>query len=138
MIKLKKQLLLMIDEVKGVHYPVYLLKTATSPITQVRYAAVDVMTAMAAQSSGWGLLVLSQIQSPALDTGSGGSLLGYLTNRETEFCKEGKDWKFSLIQAIHQNPARQMLNESFNKSVDLLVTQGAYYMPPRMAEMLTI
>lgn len=135
MIRLKKQLLLMIDEMKNVHYPVYLLKMATSPITPVRYAAVDLMAAMASQSSGWGLLILSQTQSPS---GDAGGFVSYLTNRETEYCKEGKEWKFSLIQSIHRNPARQMLSESFNKSVDLLVAQGAFYMPPRMAEMLTI
>lgn len=116
------------------HYPVYLLKMATSPITPVRYAALDVMAAMASQPSGWGLLILSQTQSPSHE----GGFVGYLANRETEFCKEGKEWKYSLIKAIHLNPARQMLNETFNKSVDLLVSQGPFYMPPRMAELMTV
>lgn len=137
MIRLKKQLLLLIDEVKGVHYAVYLLKMATSPITAVRYAALDVMAAMASQSSGWGLLILSQAQLPDNGGGSVG-FVSYLTNRETEYCKDGKEWKFSLIKAIHLNPARHMLSESFNKSVDLMVAQGPFYMPPRMAEMLTV
>ncbi len=131
-IELKKRLLAGITVAKnGLSYVTYLLKVAKLPIPSVRYAGVDLLTAVA--SNGWGLLALATVH----DVHPEGDFIAYLVSRESEYSKEGKDWKFSLIQAVAANPSRHLLGD-INTQIDKLVQQGAYYMPAKMADMMTI
>ncbi len=57
----------------------------------------------------------------------------YIQNRYTEFDKNGKDWKFSIIQALHASPSRGLLSEEVNNTIETLFRQGAYYMPTLVA-----
>ena len=105
----------------------HLLKLATQPVEGPRFAAVNLMRAMAEQPTGWGLQQLFQYTvSPSLE----GNFPLYLQERLTEYSKEGKDWKFALILAVAHNPNRGHLPAEVNEKIELMVQQGAYYLPP--------
>ena len=139
MVQLKKQLVAAIGAVKNTRTMTYLLKLALQPIESTRHAALNVLRALAAQPTGWGLQMLFQHSSAGT---TGGPLhdnfFSYLQERLTEYSKEGKDWKFALILAVAQNPTRAHLATEANDKIDLLVRQGAYFLLPRMAEMQTM
>ncbi|KAJ1425671.1 hypothetical protein B484DRAFT_451005 [Ochromonadaceae sp. CCMP2298] len=127
---LKRQLLAAVGTAKRTDTVTLLLRLATQPIEASRCAAVNLLTAVAAQPSGWGLQMLFQ-HTNALSNALHANFHLYLQERCTEYCKEGKDWKFGLIVAVSKNPARCHLPAELNEKVDLMVRQGAYYMPPR-------
>jgi hypothetical protein len=127
---LKRQLLSAVGTAKRTDTVTLLLRLATQPIEASRCAAVNLLTAVAAQPSGWGLQMLFQ-HTNALSNALHANFHLYLQERCTEYCKEGKDWKFGLIVAVSKNPARCHLPAELNEKVDLIVMQGAYYMPPR-------
>jgi len=94
----------------------YMLTLAKQPVGATRHAAVDLMRAAAEQS--WGLAMLFQGRQCAIYNRNDNvvlffpiSIIGvlrtecpffvYLQHRESEFDKEGKDWKFGLILAVH-------------------------------------
>ena len=70
----------------------------------------------------------------------------YLRNRCGEFDKAGKDWKFSLITAVHATLQSAgpllLLNTADEQEVRAIVLQmvqqGAYYMPPRVEDPQTM
>ena len=73
----------------------------------------------------------------------------YLRNRGSEFDKAGKDWKFSLITAVHstlqcagQQQQLLLLNTADEQQVRAIVwqmvQQGPYYMPPRVEDPQTM
>lgn len=128
-VDLKKSLMNSVTQAKGLHFVAYLLRVARLPIPLLRHAALDLLAALAAQPTGWGLLAFTQAPTP-VDGGS--DFVAYITNRESESTKEGKDWKFSVIKAISLNPARQHLGDEFNAKIDHMVSQGPYYMPHKM------
>lgn len=129
MASLKRQLLAKVGSAKRVDSIAYLMKLATQPVEGPRHAAVDLMRALAEQPTGWGLQRLFQYAvSPSL----GDNFYAYLQERLTEYSKEGKDWKFALILAIANNPSRSHLPAEVNEKINLMVTQGAYFLPPVM------
>ena len=129
MVALKRQLVSRIGQARRTTTVAYLVKLATQPVEATRYAAINLMRALADQQSGWGLqLVFSHAQAATPD----GNFYMYLQERLTEYCKEGKDWKFSLITSVWQCPAKSHLPADVNKRLDELVAQGAYYLPPMM------
>jgi hypothetical protein len=107
--------------------PSHLLqRLAKQPIASLRHAALDLMRAIAGQSSGWGLCVLFNCLVPSPSPAVPGratqeelnnSLLAnlnnslllqcefwmYLKDRVTEYEKEGKLYKFALIETIGRN-----------------------------------
>lgn len=71
----------------------------------------------------------------------------YLRNRCSEFDKAGKDWKFSLIAAVHSTLQcaglqQLLLNTADEQQVRAIVLQmvlqGPYYMPPRVEDPQTM
>jgi hypothetical protein len=132
-IALKKQIVAGITAAKNLHYVAYLLKVARLPVPSVRHAALDLLTAVAAQPTGWGLLAITQAP-----VGDSGDFAAYITNRETEHSREGREWKYSLIKAIGENPARHHLGEAFTAKIDHMIKQGPHYMPATTTEMQTI
>lgn len=120
------------------HLPslLYLMKLALQPVDETRFAAVDLLRALSAQPSGWGLQMLFQHGS-ATSAKLEDNFYLYLKERMTEYCKEGKDWKFALILAVSQNPARTHLPADVNAHIDVMVRQGAYFLP-KMTEIATM
>jgi hypothetical protein len=125
-VRMKRRILDALGEAKRTNTVTYLMKLALQPIEVTRFAAVNLLRALAAQPSGWGLQMLFQHAGPSLES----NFALYLQERMTEYCKEGKDWKFELILAVAHNPARSHLPDEINQKLDHLVKQGAYYLPP--------
>jgi len=152
-IKLKKFILDMISDMKNINIIYYLLKLATMPISSTRHAAVNLMRSIALQPTGWGLQLLFQTvttttsmsssitssSSSSYSSGNNNSYTGnkfcdYLFNRHTEYSKDGKDFKFSLIQAIYHNQSKIHLSQDINDKIHIMIQQGAYYLTPRTAD----
>jgi hypothetical protein len=137
-VQLKKQLFSAIGPAKRADVVVYLLRLALQPVESTRHAAVNLLRALAsAECGGWGLQLLFTHASAA-DNSLHANFHLYLQERLTEYSKEGKDWKFSLILAVANNPARSHLPAEVNQKIDQLVSQGAYFLPPRVADMQTL
>ncbi len=134
MVAVKKNLLQEIASAKRMHVATYLLKVARLPVPSVRCAGMALLAAIASQSNGWGLLLLTGPHEHY----SEGDFQAWLVSRESEYSREGKEWKFAVISAVANNPNRQLLGEAFNTAVDKLVKQGPYFMPAKVADMLTI
>ena len=77
----------------------------------------------------------------------------YLINQETEFTKEGREWKFTLIQTIVRHPELDTLSGLVNLNVSSSTSggssdwitelkrvegRGPFYKPPQMSEMMTM
>jgi len=137
-VELKRRLVAAVGTAKRMSTMTFLLRLATQPIESSRYAAVDLLTALAAQRTGWGLQLLFRHvdYSTSSSSGGGGNLYDdfyrYLRERYTEHSKDGKDWKFGLILAISKCPARVHLPSEVNESIDRLVKQGPYFLPARV------
>lgn len=93
---------------------------------------MDLLRAIVEQPGGWGLDFLLG-RSPETS-----EFWQYLKDRNTEFSKEGKDFKFALIQSVHRSRFIGLLGENLQKQLEVLVKQGAYYMPPRMEDPETL
>ncbi len=134
-IDIKKKLFYKIGETKRVATSVqFLLKCAKQPIGGLREAAMNVLRSIVAQQPTWGFDLLF---------GAGNYHMNefwlYVKDRTTEFHdKRGKEFKFAIIEAIACSPHRQLLSEEVNKTIDNMIAQGPFYMPPRVAEMETI
>ena len=141
-IKLKKFILDVISDIKNVNITNYLLKLATMPISSTRHAAVNLMRSIALQPTGWGLQLLFQTTTTTSSSSSyntnnnksGTKFYDYLFNRHTEYAKDGKDFKFALIQAIYHNPSKIHLSQEINDKIQSMIQQGAYYLTPRTAD----
>ena len=146
-IKLKKFILDVISDIKNVNITDYLLKLATMPISSTRHAAVNLMRSIALQPTGWGLQLLFQTTTSSSSSSasssssynnnnnkSGTKFYDYLFNRHTEYAKDGKDFKFALIQAIYHNPSKIHLSQEINDKIQSMIQQGAYYLTPRTAD----
>lgn len=131
MASLKRQLLAAVGAAKRTDAITLLLRLATQPIEASRFAAVNLLTAVAAQPSGWGLRMLFQHANSTTSGALHANFHLYLQERCTEYSKEGKDWKFGLVLAIAKNPNVSHLDPELSGKVHAMVKQGAYYMPPR-------
>lgn len=56
----------------------------------------------------------------------------YLTDRSTEFSKEGKEWKFSLIEAVHAALGQQQglvtVEPAVLDQLTAMLRQGPFYL----------
>lgn len=135
----KQQLLRNVGHVKRVSPSHLLMKLAKHPIPTVHHAALHFMRAIALQPTGWGLQALFNTTGLLHDV----HLLHcefwqYLKDRFTESSREGKQYKFAVIEAIARCPARPMLHEDIARGLDIMVSQGPFYMPPKLEEMETM
>mmetsp|Transcript_8129 Transcript_8129/g.13695 ORF Transcript_8129/g.13695 Transcript_8129/m.13695 type:complete len:662 (+) Transcript_8129:59-2044(+) len=92
------------------------------PISEVRHGAFDVLVAVA--SSAWGVAACGEFAG----------FWNFVENRHTEVTKEGKDWKFLLIQTMASNLAQRTAEAKPSDprrlaSLRLMVDEGPYYMP---------
>jgi hypothetical protein len=139
-VALKQRLWQSVGRSKNMTPMLFCLRLAKQPLESIRNAAMDVLAALASQNtSTWGLHVLFPSNSISLPIhAQADSFYSYILNRDTEFSKEGKDWKFSIITALSRNPSRAMLSEEVNKQIDMMVKQGPYHRFARMEEPLTL
>lgn len=131
----KKAIFGLIGEARRVRASHYLITAAKQPIASLRNAAMNLMRAIAAQRSGWGLLAL--FDATSVSTSSSSTLMQspfwkYLTERTTESSKEGKDYKFALISAVAHHPANDLLSEEITTILHQMLKQGPYYMPAKV------
>jgi hypothetical protein len=106
----------------------YLMRCVLQPLSEVRHGAFDIMRCVAQQPSAWGLRALFGYSG----------FEEFLENRETEFSKEGKEWKFSVIEAIVTSPASGLLANEVIDALRKILQQGPFYVSGRMAEMETV
>lgn len=142
--EMKKRLALAIGSTRSMTTIKYLLQVAKQPVSPLRIAAMEVMKALIQQQS-WGL---GSVLCPGLGTSGSpvttsslaqSEFLQYLLDRTTEYDKEGKDAKFQLIVGVRDNTAVfPLLSEDTQIAINRAISQGAYYMPPRLEEMQTL
>lgn len=86
LVGLKKRFMTEMGKAKGVAPVIYLIKTARQPVMERKLAVYAVLTALCEQQpGGWGLQAL-------FCRGTG--FEEFLSDRNTEHCKESKDAKF--------------------------------------------
>ncbi len=138
-IELKKSLLRAFGEAKRVSPSHLLLKLAKQPVSSLRNASMHLMRAIASQPTGWGLHVLfnytGNLNNPLL---LNREYWIYLKDRTTEYEKEGKLYKYAIIECIGKSLGRELLHEDMIKLLDVMIKEGPYYMPPKLAEMETM
>lgn len=135
--RLKQDLVQQIQASKRNAAVTYLVYSAKQPVHMIKYPAMQVLAALAAQPAGWGLQLLFQsasTESAMLEC----DFFVFLTNRLTESTKEGKDLKFSLIQAVARHPMANNFPPEVKRQLHVMIAQGAYYMPPAMEELQTL
>lgn len=125
--ELGRRLLQAVGSSKRMVVSAYLLKLAGQPLDEVRHGAFDLMRAIAAQRGGWGLELL--LKNP--------DFLPFFENRLTEYSKVGKEWKFSVIEAVWNSPQRALLSDEICNKIQKLIFQGPFYQPALQAELMT-
>lgn len=149
---------------RGVSTMEYLMKLTKVPISEVKLGAMDVLRALAYQETPWGLhkligttgfyhfLKVTYFQhyikrtmcsishihcTPYSDTRGALHSLCCSQDRTTEYTKEGKIWKFSLITGVASSPHADLLSEDVSSSILNMLQQGPFFMPPMLEEPMT-
>lgn len=127
----------------------YLLRLAHQPVSNLRHAGLDVLQS-----------ILKYDLTSSLPNNSQGLQLlcmnaefrTYLTDQETEGTKEGREWKFALIQAVVRHPMLETLSGLATLSsaatgsdagdwvseLRRVESRGPFYKPSQMSEMATM
>lgn len=130
---LKRDLFLNIGIVRNQATMVYLLKLAREPVPLLKYAAYDVLRSLAMQSSGWGVeLLMSPSGGPDSPWGCS------LCDVSTECDKKGKEWKFSVIEAIAQCPKTEFLVDDLKMDIRERLRRGPFFAHAKLAELQTM
>jgi len=130
-VKLRKlSLLSMVGRVKKTSPLTFLLLCVKQPISEVRHAAYETLAALARRPTGWGLQILFE------DPTSG--FKEFLEDYGSEFSKEGKEWKFSVVAAIAENTMISHVREDVEQFIRKRVLQGPYYRPAQMEDPLVL
>lgn len=120
--QLKIKLLRSIEQLKMMSVVTYLIRIIRQPIVDLRNGAYNLMRVLANES--WGVDMLCT--SP--------SFLEFICDRNTEFSKEGKEWKFLVIQGLHKRI--EFLSPDYAKAITTLHQQGPFYMPTISGDIL--
>eukprot|EP00952_Eustigmatos_sp_NYUAD-ZCMA_P008130 34039-Eustigmatos_ZCMA.PRE.1 len=59
----------------------------------------------------------------------------FLESRSTELDKEGREWKYAVVESALQCPQKEILGEDLLESLNTYLRQGAFFSPPAQAEM---
>ena len=95
-----------------------LLTYVREPLPHTRYAAYDLMAAVAGAPSGWGLRTLF----------SKSDFVDYIFDRHTETEKEGKEWKFAVLSATYRSaPLNVLLGPSVVERLEKFLKDGPFY-----------
>lgn len=95
----------------------FLIGHLKAPIQPLRDAVYDIMGAVAVQRTGWGLRALF---------GHGG-FLEMLLNRRTETTKEGREWKYTVVESAMRCPDRAILGQELLDKLTTHLKQGPFY-----------
>lgn len=120
----KLHLLEMVGRTKAMPVITYLVQVARTPIDEMRMGAMLTMKAVGSEN-GWGLDLLFLNPSSATS-----GFRTFLENRGTEHTQEGRLLKFSILQAISQNPTFDHLPDAIRHKVSLMISQGPFYREP--------
>ena len=88
----------------------------------MRHGAFDVLRA--AVSAPWGLLAFASYAG-AFD---------FLENRFSEYSKEGREWKFAVMEAAASNPGLALLPPRRAAALRLMLREGPFYVPYRPSD----
>jgi 26S proteasome non-ATPase regulatory subunit 5 len=102
------------------------MKFLDQPFPDLRYATFHVMQELAGHP--WGVKALFAYPG----------FLEFLVNRSTETTKEGKEWKYTIIEAVvmgerKDNRARDVLNEDAFGLLTAYLGQGVHYIQGELA-----
>lgn len=122
---LKVRLLEALGRIKNQPVVTFLVQLSKQPMHELRNAAMDVMRSIA-RTGGWGIELLYT----SLSSQTSG-FRAFIENRFTEHSTDGRDLKFSIIRAIHSNASFPLLPEDVRISIEAMVSQGPYFMPPQ-------
>lgn len=120
--QLKIKLLRSIEQLKTVSVATYLIRVIRQPIEDARNGAYNLMRVISNES--WGIDMLCN--SP--------SFLEFICDRNTEFSKDGKEWKFLVIQGLFRHV--EFLSPDYVKAITTLHQQGPFYMPTISGDIL--
>jgi hypothetical protein len=120
--ELKKNLCNSIGRNKKMTTGAFLLKAVRTPIEGLRAGALDLMRAMAVQPTGWGVHDL--YNTPGFRE--------FLEDPESEFTKEGKEWKFSVVQALALK--KEFIGDSNKTILETILKRGPFYKPMRSGD----
>lgn len=121
----KLSLLRSIGAAKRMNTISYLIKIAKQPVPEIRLAAYDVLRSIAGQSRGMGIHLLY----------SSAGFREFIENRETEFSKEGKEAKFSVIETIALS--KGFLSADVSDKIDAMIKEGPYFIPLILSDPMT-
>ena len=74
------------------------------------------------------------LRTPATTPHQAPQLRTYWFERTTEFTKEGREWKFALLQALQRGPALTDLSPQDVRAVSKYVKQGPFYSEARFED----
>jgi hypothetical protein len=127
---LKLKLFRRIGTIKQTSSLEYLFGTLENPFTEIKFGGIRILAALCMQKSGWGL--------NAIFNSSFNESLHAFLEKHTEHEKAGKEWKFSIIDAIHNNPQFGTLTEGVRNYIDRKFRQGPYYRPAEQSDVLVV
>ena len=106
---------------------VFLMNHLRQPIPTTRHAVFDIMTGVASQPTGWGLRLLWGFSG----------FREFILDRRTETSKEGKEWKFAIIESTMQCDSKSIMGEDFLEELQDYLRKGPFYAPRVEAEVDT-
>ena len=106
---------------RGLSTSGYALRACRQPFNEVKCGALHLMSVAALFP--WGIHALFGTEG----------FVGYVSDWQTEFTKEGREWKFILIQNACNNPNVSKLNDEVVGKLKSIVSKGPHYVPPQAA-----
>jgi len=106
----------------------YLFTLLQKPIDELRNGVYHMLVATVVALPHFSALALFQADT----------LRTFWFERTTEFTKEGREWKFALLQSLQECPAFSDLRPQDMRAVSKYVKEGPFFSEPRFAEPLTM
>jgi hypothetical protein len=94
------------------------LELAKSPIPETRLGTYSLMRAVAKTNTGAQILL------------SHPGCYEFLISREGENTKEGREAKYSVVEAVMNSPVKGLLADDIVKKLDRILKEGPHYIPP--------
>ena len=102
-----------------------LLKLAKSPLPEIRLGCYAVLEAVAKLPTGGQVLFIH------------GDFFQFLTVRENETTKQGREAKFAIVQAILESPVTGLLADEIVRQLEKYVADGPHYQKAMSWELAT-
>jgi hypothetical protein len=104
----------------------YLIKMCKQPIQELRAGSYHLMSSIIQQNDKWGVNMFR----------TSSDFIIFIKDRNTEFSKHGKEWKFSVIKSLWDNI--KYLDSEILPIIEKMIKEGAYFVPSSMGELQTI